>query len=382
MTKRIHFTREGIYYLFVLVFVIGGAVFREVNLLLVIAAMMIGPIVFSWRLAAATTTQLRIGRRVPPVVAAGSPFSVEIVVANRRKRLTTWALEVEDSIESESPIAETAPQTARVLLPCVPPGQTAEGKYVLRATRRGRLHLTELRAVTRFPWGFVAGRLIDRQIDTVCVTPRLGQLTPHWTQLIGARVSAAHHSDRRRSSTQRRGQTDGDYYGLRNWQAGDSRRWIHWRTSAKLGSMSVLQFEQRRNQDTALIVDLWQGDRENPSQTNLELAISFAGTAVSDVCRRGIGNLLAVVIGEEDGIWDRNATPLLAQEILVFLATVQGHSVPSSDRVSERIAGLMQAGTNVIVISTRPRVALVPGIECHWIDVGTAQAQDFFQLTG
>ena len=82
MTQRIRLTREGIYYLFVLLFVMGGAVFREVNLLLVISAIMIGPIVFSWRLVAASLNRLQIERHLPKTMAVNQPFTVTLTVAN------------------------------------------------------------------------------------------------------------------------------------------------------------------------------------------------------------------------------------------------------------------------------------------------------------
>ena len=54
-----------------------------------------------------------------------------------------------------------------------------------------------------------------------------------------------------------RGVSEGDYYGLRPWQSGDSMRWIHWRTTAKMGRPTVLQFERQRNRDVALLLDPW-----------------------------------------------------------------------------------------------------------------------------
>ena len=113
MTQRIRLTREGIYYLFVLLFVMGGAVFREVNLLLVISAIMIGPIVFSWRLVAASLNRLQIERQLPKTMAVNQPFTVTLTVANGRWRLPTWGLHLYDTVQSRSPSLPTTTSVAR-----------------------------------------------------------------------------------------------------------------------------------------------------------------------------------------------------------------------------------------------------------------------------
>ena len=41
---------EGWYFLFVVTFIIGGAVLGQVNLLVVLAGLMVGPLLFNWRL--------------------------------------------------------------------------------------------------------------------------------------------------------------------------------------------------------------------------------------------------------------------------------------------------------------------------------------------
>ena len=41
--------REGWYYLVIVAVVFGGAVFKEVNLLLILAGMLLGPLLLNWR---------------------------------------------------------------------------------------------------------------------------------------------------------------------------------------------------------------------------------------------------------------------------------------------------------------------------------------------
>src|SRR6185437_10254479 len=104
LRRRAWLTREGWNYLAILTFIIGGAVLRSVNLLVVLAGMMIAPLLFNWRLVMASLMGLVIRRRVPEHVLAGEPITVEIHVENTRTWMSTWLLSVEDRIaEVQSP---------------------------------------------------------------------------------------------------------------------------------------------------------------------------------------------------------------------------------------------------------------------------------------
>src|SRR3954468_16892724 len=114
--------------------------------------------------------------------------------------------------------------------------------------------------------------------DRVVVYPAIGRLGRRWNDLIQADDSG------QQSTRHKRGWNEGDFYALREWRNGDSRRWIHWRTSAKLGKLAGRQFEQRRSCDVTLLLDLHQPvSPENFHLATVEAAISFAATAVVDL---------------------------------------------------------------------------------------------------
>ena len=56
---------EGWYYLFVVLFIIGGAVLGQVNLLVVLAGLTIGPLLFNWRLVQLMMRNWKSGARSP-----------------------------------------------------------------------------------------------------------------------------------------------------------------------------------------------------------------------------------------------------------------------------------------------------------------------------
>ena len=79
--------REGWYYLLILAVVFGGAVFKEVNLLLILAGMLLGPLLLNWEAVRTNLRGLRIERKLPPGLSAGDRLSVTLSLTNARRRL-------------------------------------------------------------------------------------------------------------------------------------------------------------------------------------------------------------------------------------------------------------------------------------------------------
>ena len=252
----------------------------------VLAGMMIGPLLFNWRFVAQSLRQLTISRRLPEQIFAGRPFRVEICGQNHRRRLGSWMIVVDDCVHAdvsdrESRKREPKPN-ASVVLPHVAAGGSGAAAYQVTLPQRGRYLFGPLRVSTRFPMGLVRATTKLKQFDRVVVWPRLGRLTPYWLGLLDSRRLG------RQTTHCKQGPIDGDYYGLREWRSGDSKRWIHWRTTAKLGKLAVRQFEQQQNQDLALVLDLWQPDLpRDEDRGRVEVAVSFAATLVDELARRG-----------------------------------------------------------------------------------------------
>ena len=185
-------------------------------------------------------------------------------------------------VEDACAAGRRAPASERAAYPAHAAARAGAGqlfRVLSRVAARGAAAIGSVRlhVSTRFPFGLV--RSESRSCRTVprCWSVRgWGSLTQRWLQIVDSRLQGSHSEGRRQ------GMLEGDYYGLREWRPGDSQRWIHWRTSAKLGELAVRQFEQQRNRDLILVLDLWEPD--SPTEQELlqtEIAISFLATAVS-----------------------------------------------------------------------------------------------------
>jgi uncharacterized protein (DUF58 family) len=162
-------------------------------------------------------------------------------------------------------------------------------------------------------------------------------------------------------SRPKRGTAEGEFYGLRDWRPGDSQRWIHWRTTARVNQLVVRQFEQMQNWDAALLLDLWRP--EWPEEQDLfreERAIAFVATAVVDLCHRGGSQLLVGVAGEQLAHRRAATSPALAEELLDDLAEIRGAPEDRLPQLVDEAILELPRGARLVIVSTRPRELCPP----------------------
>jgi uncharacterized protein (DUF58 family) len=348
-------TREGWQYLVIFILVFFGALINDVNLLLILGGMMacpLYPLFLSHHLAKRSLRGLVVQRRLPRAVCAGDLLVVHVAIANTRRRLGGWILAVDDAVHrlgnGRASKRNGSVSQPNVFFPYVPARQTISGDYRGRLTQRGRYQFGPMQVSTRFPFGLFRYSFVCGTSATLTVLPRLGRLTQSWRAL-------RHDSFAGNERREHRPGIDGDFYGLRPWQRGDSRRWIHWRTTARSGEVMVRQFEQPHSRDAAIVLDLWQPlEPDAARQENVELAVSFAATLAAELCREGSSDVFLVAADPEPRLTGGPGSAALLQDIMERLALIEADQ---RDRVPELLqlasAGI-ETGTEIVLVSTRP----------------------------
>ena len=345
--RQIRLCREGVYYTVVFLAVLIGAVSRQLNLLMLLGCTLGGPLLFSLIYGHFALRRLRVERKLPTHLYVDQRLKVDVTVRNGRRLLAVWAIQVNDHVEHENAAASQA-AGAGVFFPRVSAGESRQTSYEGRLPRRGRYRFGPLRVSTRFPIGLVRHSLVLDDSAELLVHPKLGRLSPGWAKLIREHEAGSHR-------VSRRGLLEADFYGLREWRPGDSRRWIHWRTSARKGSLIVRQFEQRRSQNLAVLVDLWQpADPTDDELAHVETAVSFVATLIADACRKPGGQLVLDLAAQELMHLSGPATPLFFREQMDALALVQAHRDDVFPNSLGHALALVPASTPTLVISTRP----------------------------
>ena len=374
--RNVSVTAEGWYFLLVVLFIVTAALMREVNLLIILAGMLLGPWLLHWRMVIVSLRELEVRREAPEVVCAMQPFRVDITVHNQRRRLGSWCLTVEDRIGR---LNHTRQQQVpvEVLIPYVAAGESSTTSYHWLIDQRGLYQLPSLQLCTRFPFGLLQARHRHQVEQTVRVGPAVGELTAAWRSLL---ETDRHGGDQARP---RQGRADGDYYALRPWRTGDSRRWIHWRTTARIGKPAVKQFEQRHQQQLVVLLDLFDNDPEDAvNPLHVELAASMAMSVIQDAWQRDGGELIVSLAGDSVHNWSAHPSRMLSQEVASCLATLEAAEGLSQEGWKNQL-GRLRRGSRPIVISTRSReeAALAQlGDDTIWIDCRTDEVWQYYQF--
>lgn len=346
---RSRLTREGWYFVVVLALILVRASMKDINLMLAFAGMMVGALYFNWFALQLMFRRLSIRRRLPESVSAGDVAIIELEGKCSRRAM---AIAVEDTFGLAGSDRKEDRGTAAAIFPQINRSQAARADYRVRFGRRGRYEFGPLSAASRYPLRLVSRMIQFAARDELIVLPRLGRLTNRWTQIRRGPEPGP------RRVLQRQGLTEGDFYGMRDWRAGDSRRWIHWRTSARRGSLMVRQFEQPRSENLTLLVELWQPELPEPKHEDaVELAVSFAATVIADVCRRGGCQLQVAIAGSDVSTLGGGASRSLARDLLKQLALSKASSREQLLELTRRGLERGGSGGRIVLVSTRPSPA-------------------------
>jgi uncharacterized protein (DUF58 family) len=422
-------TAEGWLYLVILAFISAGAVLRNVNLLVLMSGMMIAPLIINWRLGVLRARTLQAKRSLPYRVHAQSLSGVQWICFNRSS-IAAWGIEVLDSLvmdesrqrssKSNGPDEPIAAErlTRRVFqafkaaassalkphsiknihltLPGIGGNQQEVVTSRIYFAKRGVYRFGPAQLITRFPFGLIATTIEIDKTEELYVAPQLGVLTPVWDRRVRSILAGAD------ALLKRRGLAGDDFYALRRWRSGDSRKLIHWRTSAKYGYPIVKQFEEPDNRDFALLLDLFASDVNDsdmsPEAQACETCLSFAATVILNLGSAVRGRVALAICGSETTLLQSRSQREMIELAMRAMAVVRG--TPGPELVSSliKLADSVSPRTPLVVVSSRPSLekladelpldtltrsklnSLWPSVV--WLSVDSLGFEELFQLAG
>lgn len=340
--NRMAITREGIVYVAIMSVMFLGSIIGRTNMLMFVFAMMIGPWVLNGWIAFSMLRRLQAKRILPHRVMAGELVSVELEIANHKWILNSWLLAARDRVAH---VRDRFQATA--LFVRVPAGQTRRGHYFVRFSQRGEYSFGPLELTTHFPLGLVERGLLFNDFAKLIVHPRIGRMTSRWRS---DQWNATELAEQRRT---RAGLHDDEFHRIREYRPGDNPKAIHWRTTARHGDLMVREFQQTRDRDLVLLVELWQPAHPTTSDLNrVELAISFAATVLYENLRQSReARLRMIVVGSQTFAWDHlSSLEQALDQLSLASASVTADVRPVIDETMQRIS----SSSRVVVVSARP----------------------------
>lgn len=236
-------TKEGWIYVGSILLISLAALNTGNNLLFLILASLIAIILMSGILSSISLTGLTMRLELPQHIFAGQSVRALIELENEKLTLPSFSLRVEGA-KDEHPGAAAVLDTP-VYFPYLPKKARAQQSVPITFARRGAYRQDVFRIVTRFPFGFLQkARRVELPTEAL-VYPTV-EPTQELFDVMGGLQGALE------SMSKGRGQ---DLYALRDYLPTDSARHVHWKASARLGSLMVREFTREDDCRVLLVLD-------------------------------------------------------------------------------------------------------------------------------
>jgi uncharacterized protein (DUF58 family) len=250
-------TRDGWIYIGGIVLVALAAINTGNNLLFLILSCLIASILMSGILSSLTVMGVELNLQLPEHIFAGQTVRATVELKNEKQMLPSFSLRVEAATKRNAPAAVLL--ATPVYFPYVPRQESVKQAVPLLFARRGIYRQETFRIVTRFPFGFLQkARRLDLPSQAL-VYPSV-EATPEFLDLLPGIQGAIETLAKGRGH---------DLYALRDYLPTDSARHVHWKASARLGSLMVREFAREDDTRVLLVLDP-RSDAAKPSSTAAE----------------------------------------------------------------------------------------------------------------
>lgn len=235
-------TREGWIYIGGIVLVALAAINTGNNLLFLVLACLIASILMSGVLSSMTLAGVELNLQLPEHIFAGQTVRGNVELKNEKQSMPSFSLRVEGvSKKNAGAVLLATP----VYFPYLPRHESVMQSVPLQFARRGVYRQEAFRIVTRFPFGFLQkARRLDSTSEAL-VYPSV-EATAEFLDVLPGIQGAIE------SLAKGRGQ---DLYALRDYLPTDSARHVHWKASARLGSLMVREFAREDDLRVLLVLD-------------------------------------------------------------------------------------------------------------------------------
>lgn len=266
--------------------------------------------------AAAPLRRLRVSRTAPPRAEEGRP--VELILSLEAGRAGRLLL-VEDGCPGSR---------GRAFIPEIAAGHTASAEITVTPSRRGLFEPGPVEVTCRGVVGLFAARRRIGVPGAITVWPSSHPLPEQVLEHLAPSLTGVGSAGRTRQPA--------DFYGLRDYQRGDSLAHVHWRSSARRGALVVREFELPQAPSATLILDL---DRSQPPER-----IDAAARAAASVLRsaRDLG-IEMVVLAYGEGPVERRGW----EAAMDWLAVAE----PCGPPLEAALGALGPKGAGAVVIS-------------------------------
>jgi uncharacterized protein (DUF58 family) len=221
-----------------------------------------------------------------------------------------------------------------VEVPALRPGRTESVTYALPTDRRGEIPVGPLRLVRADPFALARRVREYGERQTLLVRPRTVALP-----LLPS--GRNHHLEGPATDTAPAGTVT--FHALREYVVGDDLRHIHWRSSARTGTLMVRQLVDASLPQTTIVIDT--NEAAYPDPDDFELAVDAAASVAAGAAAASFP--VRVLTGDGPLVETRGG-PHDIELILDRLARLTAHDVPHE---ALDVARRVRAGGSLVVLT-------------------------------
>jgi len=341
-------TRDGWIYILGIVLVALAAINTGNNLLFLILACLIASILMSGILSSVTLAGVELKLHLPEHIFAGQSVRASVELRNEKLTLPSFSLRVEAAKTKNQPAA--AMLETPIYFPYLPRQQAVKQSVPLLFLQRGVYRQEAFKILTRFPFGFLQkARRMDLATEAL-VYPAVAASSEFLEVLPGLQGAMESHA-------KGRGQ---DLYALRGYLPNDSARHVHWKASARFGSLMVREFAREDDCRVLLVFDPQSAAAAATPQSNekdsFERAVTFCAALAWNFHERNAQL--------EFRSADASTPPAPASEnifaILRHLALVQPIAPDSRPELLNQLAA--DPNSFKIIVTSQPRGSIPAGL--------------------
>lgn len=241
-----------------LLFVVAGN--SQAGWVFVLAAAIVGVVVAGAVLPSFSVRRLDVSRRVPSNSRVGDTISIALELRNRSRNSRTL-IEGTDTFLAETPF----------LAEQIGAEETVTIDYEVTPARRGVHEGKPVILGTGSPFGIRSSNRRVAVESPIVVHPRWVDISSFPLLESASTPHETLHDPRRGAGL--------EFYGIREYRSGDSLRHVHWRSTARTGTLYVREYEEQPASRLGVLIDAGEKIGEEPF-TTFEDAVACAASLV------------------------------------------------------------------------------------------------------
>lgn len=328
-------TREGSVIIVMTLFFFLVAINIKVGWLYMLIAILLSILLISIIYPFLTISGIEVEREVSRWCYEDDFSTVKLSIKNRGRN-TKYLLTVEDFFPSE----ENGKKSHSFYINLIKAGEKKEVTYRARACKRGIYTFSSPRIQSRAPFGIFRARKIlkEKEKTGLIIFPRIYKIQQLLFKGMGDPATG------RKSSSVKTGHSI-DFLGIREYMPGDSLRFIHWRSTAKLNKPMIKEFEMDSFPPVTIIIDCNRNLHKGSGKENtLEYALRFAASISIYLNRKKTPLKLIALDGEE-----KLSTGLNIKDHLTWLSSIEGKEKRCLSETIKKIVPHISSGGNLII---------------------------------